>query len=229
MNRRQFFRLFLVVLLPLVGLGFWLAEDEVVFSQHKWIECRDEGARFGCIPLTVTSRGYIDLQGRAGGVFVSGARLSNGFDEEVVVYSGFESSYSERDGHRAKPTGIGTKKRFQIERTVGADYSGEGHCRIGQIAGNDQLWTLNCGRGTMTFQFDEEPVSAKFAELAKTIRDIQGRSRTIGRYAYAASVLLPMVAFLALSAIAWLLVMAARFVRYGRGGGADSVRFTGQN
>lgn len=216
MNFRRFARLSAVLLLPLLGLGVWLADEEAVFRQTTWVECNDAEVSFNCVSVLTTRSDSLDRYSRGGGVFVLGARLDAGFDHSVVVYDGADSKYSEGVGYEVTPLGSGVRKRLQIDRNVGADYDGKGPCNLRPYAGNDGVWSLSCGQWGSTLKFQEEEDSKKFAELAHVVKEINRRARSNSQTAYVASVVLPVAVFLVLSGALFLLMRTARFVWFGR-------------
>lgn len=215
MTKAQYKRLLLLLLLPLLGLGWWIAADEVLFSHHQMISCEESEEHFICTSIQTTQNEKFMSEYQNGGVFLwNGARLSEGVHARIVTTGVPEMEYRDGALHQKKINGAGINKIVSINRHIGASYRDGEPCRLSPYAGDANHWNLSCLEEG-GFRFVDEKMRKKFQGLNDVVELEKRRLSSTLRNAYFFSLLIPLAIFLLCSGLIFLCVRLASFVRYG--------------
>lgn len=210
MSGAQFKRLFLVLILPLLGLGLWFAEAEILFPNHYIIECSAVSAQCSSRLDTRARRNQMEYE--EGGVYIDyHVRLSEGVFAQIV-----EFELDRVDRNLDTPKAASTPKRLSISSRVGAQSFSR--CQLG-VSGDSGLWYFNCpGKPEMTrsFKFVDAADTARFVVAIRLAKDEIRARETHALLAYGAAVCAPLLGFLLLSGLIALLGKIVGFVRYGK-------------
>lgn len=202
MTKSQYKRLCLVLLLPLLFAGLVIAEKEMLIDNHFISSCFDDVTHFTCTTIP-TSRQIRHRTVMRGGMFLRSAKVA-GFSE-IVIPSGTSQARRLTADLRQPPS------IADISAAMGI----QGHCDLDVLLGRPGEWSLDCGgRPGTFFRFADEQVQQKYADAIASIRAGEAEYTQRGKLAYIVALLLPLLAFLALSAVGWL----ASYVRHGRQG-----------
>lgn len=198
MTAAQYKRLLLLITVPLILLGFWVADEEFLLKQHTTGNCSlgPTGSYF-CALIQSRREEQRRVQVDTGGVWLDSAFMSDGFDADVLTEPG------------------SARKHITISRAHAFAPGSYGSCTLSaNIAVS--LWYLRCW-GTVqlneTFRFADPAVATRYANAYAETRSETALLEPYNQRSFWASVLAPLVAFLLLSLIVWLLGKAVRFVR----------------
>jgi hypothetical protein len=177
MTKAQYKRFFLIVLIPLLGLGWWVADSEILFPHHQMISCEESEEQFTCTSMQTTKKEKSLFDYQNGGVFLgwNGARLSQGFHARIVTTTGI-SEMELKDGvfQQKRIRGAGIDKIVSINRHVGAEFRNGGPCTLGNRADDPNHWYLSCLEEG-NFRFFDEKMNEKFLRL-KEVAELEKRS-----------------------------------------------------
>lgn len=215
MTKVQYKRLLLLLLLPLLGLGWWIADGEVLFSHHQMISCEELEAHFICTSLQTTQDEKFMSEYQNGGVFLwNGARLSEGVHARIMTTGIPEMEYGDGAFHQKRINGAGIDKIVKINRHIGASFRDGGPCRLSRYADDANHWNLSC-LAEGDFRFFDEKMRKKFLSLNEAVELEKRRLSSTLRNAYFFSLLIPLVTFLLCSGLIYFFVRLVSFVRYG--------------
>lgn len=207
MNKNQIKRLYLVLLLPLLLLGWWMAEEEILFEKNHVVSCVEENGAFRCISYRKKLEEKRKDLLKYGGVYLYyGARLEDGFDETVADLK------------------TGVVKRLEISPAVGAAErwtDGEyGPCSleysVDANGGATDVWSMTCGgHGGSPFRFVDRKVNEKYHTLVDLVKIEKLKFADLPIKVYIGSILFPPVLLLFALGLIYLLTKIALFIRYG--------------
>src|SRR5574343_1174392 len=147
MTLAQYKRLVVVAILPMLTLGWWLADREIFLERHFLTHCYPYGESYSC-STTMTTYSYLDeYLFMNGGVLLSPfSRFEDGISADVITPPKRESGYENGERHE-RNIGGGERKRLVISSQRGAKYSEEGRCNLGSFKRSDTgstEWSLFC-------------------------------------------------------------------------------------
>ncbi len=215
MNKAQYKRLLLIVLLPLLGLGWWIADGEFLFSHHQMISCEESVEQFICTSIQTSKNEKSMSEFQNGGVVLwNGARLSEGIHARIVTTGTPEMEYRDGAFHQKGINGAGIDKIVSINRHIGADFRDGGPCRLSPHADDVNHWNLSC-LAEGNFRFADEKIRKKFLGLNEAVEFEKRKLSSTLRNAYFFSLLIPLAIFLMCSGLVYFLVKLVSFVRHG--------------
>lgn len=219
MTFAQYRRLLLVLLLPLLGAGVWLAGSERLFDTHYLIHCDERAPR--CRGLELGQHQYGEQRYLQGGVWLNNfARLEFGFSAEVIPLR-IQGDAAAASDFSVEPVGDGTR-HLSIPADIGTGEA-EGGCVLiqtegwggGQIIG----WSLTCRQTASTvdrldtlFRFRHPEDEARYLNIIEQAREQDSLAQYRISWLKLAAGLAPLAAFLVLSLAMWVAVRAARYV-----------------
>lgn len=211
----QYRRLLLILLLPLLIAGWWLAAHETLFDRAHLTECSRHQGQYLCIDTRMTKAAFADRKYRSGGVWLTpNSRLFDGFKADVIT---FPIPTMGEEGITASEPSQSTPKRLVIASNRGAQFNPEGSCDLGSHASNAEpgkLWTLMCGSALVEqFRFSAANDEVVYLEAVSKAREIDDKQQRISAMLSALAVAIPLLGFLALSMLAWGAMKAAKFVK----------------
>lgn len=224
-NRQQLERLTVVLTIPFLLLGVWLAEHEVIFNTNYIIDCEELDTHFSCIGRGSThnakNRHFYDL----GGIHVDSARLTNGLNHPIVTLGRNRGGY--KDGtQQTYIIGAGISKNLIIDRNIGASYNyiGNGPCRLSPYAGrespysgDDGNWLISCiGELPDTFTFENPTTARKFREMLNEVEQLEREFNGYKIRSYVVQVIFPFLAYLFLLMASILTSKVIRYVIHGK-------------
>jgi len=215
MNKAQFKRLALVLVIPLLLLGWWMAEVELFIEHHFITECSPHKYTSPCFSIIASRTGALGWS-NSGGVYMHfHARLDSGLNEDIISTAG--SVVEIRNGAvvRREALGAGERQNLYIPANLGAGlYSG---CFLEKYAGVESgRWHLRCGSSfSEEFRFADSSVNERFLNLSKIAAAEISRMMNVSRGRYIFSIFIPVGVFFLLSLLALVAVKIFSFVRYG--------------
>lgn len=215
MNKAQLVRLTLVLFLPLLGIGFWLAEEEYVFPHHHVTYCVNDGNQLNCYTRQVAAREKFDREFNIGGVRLWGALLLDGFHHSVIQMPSI--AYTNQAGEVVNHIPDSGIPRF-IDLSSNSKESARSWCDISMVAEREHRWMLSCHgaeQALREFTFVNEKTSEEYKNALKEIVVQTSEYETKEKYAFVASVVTPLIAYFLLVAAYFLLRLIFRFVAHG--------------
>lgn len=214
MNKQQFKRLTLVVALPLLTFGAWLALEEVLIPAHHMTRCL-ENETFSCRMVNVTKDELYAETWYRPNVAVNGTGvLPDGINHEVRAVGHREIRFE--DGERVEGPVIGGDKVIQVERVTPRIVSmgRRDPCQIFQHGDVTKRWTMHCWPDMpLTFEFVDSATAEKFERLADTIRVNKETGKATQLRAYAVVTVIPLAAYFAFSLVVFVAMRLFRFIR----------------
>lgn len=217
-SKQQFKRLTLVITIPLFLFGWWLAENEVIFKTHYIINCEEFDTHFFCAGYQTTRQSKDEFFTNSGGMRVKGsARLTNGFNHPVVTLGINEMEIKDGTMQVKRVIGAGISKNLNIDRNIGANYSGNGPCWLSPYAGDNPNWDISCVRESPGgFTFQNSATAKKFSEMFEEVKreekDLDGYSVR----SYVVQIFIPFLAYIILSIILFVISKLIRYVINGK-------------
>jgi hypothetical protein len=229
-TKKQYIRLTIVLSIPLLALGSWLAANKIIFSSHSVILCDEFDSHISCFSISATEESANNLLYENDAVRLWGARLEGGFHHPVVIRG--HSEIKSIDGEAQAPPVDGGRKILSLPpKSIGNRVSIWNRvfssCEIAPLLDDDKNWGYSC-RGDVgdpdfspdNFYFQSEDTNKKFQEAIKIIAKHRLENESMEIRALIASLLTPIVSYLLLSAVIFLLVKTSKYVIYGRRSGA---------
>src|SRR5690606_4892233 len=233
-NKKQYNRLTIAFALPLLALGWWLAENESIFPLHRFIICEEYNAGISCRSRFTTKSEATSNRFQGGVVTLRGARLIRGFNHPVVSLSDMKYFkgkfiYTPPDvepDHLNPPLNAeGTLQTLSLPPKFPA-YDPLSYCSISKHRDGNGRWTYWCsGRATGfhnsgVFKFQDELTRQKFEIAEKSIQIKYLKNKDIQNVAYIASVLVPSILYFLFSLSAFYLIRVTKWVIHGNKGDA---------
>lgn len=217
-NKQQFKRLTLVMTIPLLLLGWLLAEYEVVFKTNYTIDCEEFDTHFTCIGFQMSSKDKNEYFTNSGGIRVrNSARLTNGFNHPVVTLGINETEYKDGALQVIGIIGAGISKNLIINRNIGANYSGNGPCWLSPYANSDTNWAISCVRDSPSdFTFQNSATAKKFSEMFENVKREEEKFDGYKFRLYAIQILIPLLSYILLTALLFTISKIIGYVIHGK-------------
>lgn len=217
-SKKQYLRLTLVLALPLLVFGLWLAENEEILPSPNVIYCREFDSNITCNSLSVSKNDANKMLYQNSAVRLWGAVLEGGFNHSVITLGNSEIKFIDGKPVRLPPVGGGVKKilSFAPKSTQKNIFSS---CEIYPDAVGDNNWGHSCtGEGPSPggFYFADEKTSQKFKTVKDTINEQRKNNETMRIRGIFVTTLLPLTFYLFVSLVIFILVKISRYIVYGR-------------
>lgn len=214
-SKKQYLRLSIVLAIPLLLLGWWLAEKEAILPRHHIIYCEEFTSHISCSSSSATKIQRDNWLFRNGAVQLWGALLAGGFNHPIITVGHSEVTASNGNTTTLLPKDGGIKMvlSLPIERSAFA------YCEVSPFADDPNKWGYSCSGGELipdSFHFQNEETNHKFQEARKLIGEQRAKNETMEVRALFATILLPLIAYFLLSASLLVLAKITRYVIYGR-------------
>lgn len=215
--RKQYFRLTVLLLAPLLLLGLWLAEEGNL-PINQVIYCNAEAANPYCYSINTSKKGQrssflpdgrVAIGGSAGGI------LENGFMYRV---KGVEHpTHSSASSHGSFSTIDGKNSLFlKLPRKTTGTYMANS-CVIHLSPERDGSWLYQCDDGdTGRFFFAQREVDEKFLKLHNDVAHLKELRESRHKMLAIMVLLLPLACYFLLSLAYLCLRRLARFVINGK-------------
>lgn len=205
-HKRQYIRLTIVLLIPLLALGWWLASEEVLLPRHHVIFCEEFSSRITCNSVEVRKDEADNLLRSYGAVRLWGARLG-GFHHPIVSLGLSE----------IPPVDRGINKTLTLPPRSIKD-NPFASCEIFPVADTISVWSYSCMGGDWDgdrFYFQDEQTDNKFREAVKLIDEESAKNEKLKTKALSFSLLAPFIIYFLLSLSFFLLIKIFKYVIYG--------------
>lgn len=212
MKRSQFFRLTLVLLLPLLGLGLWMAKEQTLFPSDHYIYCERGSFGLWCAANQKESWKIDDERYGYGAVHLWKAALPSGFHHEVIV---IRSTNPRLGSSETVPVESGKRQWLNLSRTE--RYFGR--CEI-TVTGHssDAPWGLFCegDSGSVSeFVFVNPTEDKQYRDALKRVSELEDEYTKRGYWGEAANLLAPLLAYFLLALGVVSAKAVVRFVIHG--------------
>lgn len=221
-NKKQYTRLTIVLVIPLLAFGWWLADEEVLLPRHHVINCEVFDSHISCYSFSATKNTADNWLHRNGAVRLWGARLAGGFHHPIVTLGHSEIKFVDGKTITLPPTDGGIKKFLNLPPRSIEDRS-FASCEISPKLDDIKNWGYSCIGGDLipdSFYFQDEQTNYKFQEAIKLIGDQRTKDEKMEIRAIFASFLAPIISYFLLSASLFFLIKIVKYVIYGRKSGA---------
>lgn len=239
MTKLQFRRLLLVIIIPLLAFGWWLAESELAFNHHHLTTCMELDARFSCRSKLVSKQYKRDaIWGNRPHprIYINDALLvadapMHGTQNAEIVTLGFEDTvkYVLPDLKETAITSqfVGRSEKFlNIDAMVRAKFGGRWDYQIFpfksaklDVVGSNGIWSLLPkfpANEYVNFRFVNSDTNDKYYDAWELIKAETDRFVTISRWIYACTVFVPLIAFLIFSLFVLVCSKLATFIIHGK-------------
>lgn len=235
MTKNQFKRLFFVMLIPLFGIGWWCAENDIFFDGKYFIECSNKDNPH-CYSLRMSSKKFGRYRSENGGVYLGhNVRLIDGFHEKVVSMGSNEMEVRDGELKLKRVVGAGDIINIDIASKEGAWNWSEsrpfpiiGRCDFGRVINNNGefsgMFAMSCLGNLYDhrkpydhFKFIDSATGNKYLNLMVVTDEIKKENMTLEKVIFAISFLTPLVIFMAISALLLLIKKLIFYVRFGSG------------
>lgn len=195
-------RLTIVLTVPLLLFGLWLAENKT-FQDRELIVCNDDFACFTAIPLMSSYSG----------LFMNSVKIPNGMNEEIITTGESVMGFKDGEMKQIEVRNKDIKKRL----TIGKNQD-DGYCTLAQYANQNENWSLTCVPNGINenFKFVDLEVAQKFKKLAEVTRNETDKRNNQNKIGFIFAVATPLVFYLILSLIIFLLGKIGRYVIHGK-------------
>lgn len=220
-NKKQYIRLTIVLAIPLLSLGWWLANEEVLFPKHHVIYCEEFSSHITCNSVSATKSEADYWLYRNGAVRLWGARLVGGFHHPIVTLGHSEIKLIDGKTVKLPPIDGGIKKFLTLPPKSIEDRTFSS-CEISPFADDIKKWGYSCIGSELipdNFYFQNEQTNNKFQEARKLIREKKIQNEQLETRALLFSVLAPFIFYLLLSVLLLFLIKTVKYVIYGRKSG----------
>lgn len=215
MKKQQFFRLTLVLILPLLGLGWWFADMQLGEMTYR-TECSVGGKNFACHSFRSTKlQSYQDSM--TGGLYVGMANYVRGAKVDGLHGTKITAAKPQIESSKTSPDVVADLTKTTIGGIVNAELRrNEGHCALNRIIDSNFHGQLICNfKAATPFTFDNSDDHVMFGELVQKVYEMGEKNVSNQRNQFALLVLAPLLAFFLLSAVIALLSKCIRFVIHG--------------
>jgi hypothetical protein len=202
MKSNRYTRLLLVLIVPLLTAGFIAAEKQVFFELDTLTQCSKTKEEFSCY-TTHTRRSDWLMRKETGGVWMwPNTYLTDGFYAPVITLGVIHTEFKNGVSRQTGTIGAGLKKTLQVGRSQGANFASPGYCTLSPHADPENSWSLSGESGiSESFKFFEKTTDEKYQKLRASLKIINSENASEHKFLYASSVLIPLLSFLAASAI----------------------------
>jgi len=221
-NKKQYIRLTIVLVIPLLAFGWWLADEEVLLPRHHVINCEEFDSHITCNSFSATNNEADDWLYRNGAVRLWSARLAGGFHHPIVTRGHSVMTVVDGKTITLPPTDGGIKKFLSLPpRSIEGKVFAS--CEISPILDDIHNWGYSCSGYDFipdSFYFQDEQTNHKFQEARKLIGELRTSDENMEIRAIFISFLTPIISYLLLSASLFFLIIIVKYVIYGRKSGA---------
>lgn len=217
-NKKQYTRLTIVLVIPLLALGWWLADEEVLLPRHHVIFCEEFDSHITCNSISSTKSETHKLLYQNGAVRLWGAHLAGGFHHPVVTLGHSEIKFVDGKTITLPPSDGGIKNILNLPPRSIKNRS-FASCEISPFADDIKNWGYSCSGNDLipdSFYFQDEQTNNKFQEARKLIGEQRTKDEKTEIIALFASFLAPITFYLLLSAVLFLLMKVVKYVICGR-------------
>lgn len=217
-NKKQYIRLTIVLVIPLLTLGWWLADEEVLIPRHHVINCEEFDSHISCYSFSATKDTADNWLHRNGAVRLWGALLEGGFHHPIVTLGHSEIKFVDGKTITLPPTDGGIKKFLNLPPSSNAN-SSFASCEIAPFADDIKNWGYSCSGYDFipdSFYFQDEQINHKFQEARKLIGKQRASDESMEIKAVFVSFLTPIISYFLLSASLFILIKIVKYVIYGR-------------
>lgn len=217
-NRQQFKRLTIVLVIPLLLLGAWLAESSPFIDKEYHANCMESSSDFSCYPISARTRlrewggVYLDLG------FVA-VKLQKGFEHSIVIVGGHVRGFE--NGVATTLAKDGALENLYISPDGGLTDAGlERTCYLGfyKMQSNGELsWQLRCsGEEQIGFTFQDPNVDKKFRKVYASELERRNDYWRFMQAVYYISIFVPLLAYFLLAAFFWMAIKLVNFIIHGK-------------
>jgi hypothetical protein len=210
MTKQQFKRLTIILLLPLLALGGWLAHEEYLFPSNHLTVCDLKRAQLFCSTRHVTSYSRDSQLYGHGQTHLWVALLSGGFRHQVIEFPGIESSYT-AGGVTIPVSGVRTffDYSWKEDSSIFA-------CKLSTEHGTQDRWMIMCeGKTPRTFAFVDDKINLAYRAALPTIQEQNRDYELRDKFLTAASVVTPLMLYCLLVPAFFLVRWVGRYVVHG--------------
>lgn len=198
MTMKQYRRLLLVAVLPLMLMGIFFADSELIFEAGYVVKCQNAKSKYSCFAYSARreerSREYFESI-----LNFNGALLNEPIVEEVFVFSINEKNV-ERKLIAIPPVGL---------RSI----SPYGSCSINSYRTGSRYYASCSGLESFDFEFVNAGTVAKFKALDDEILRLEQDWGRRSMQASIVSLLFPLAVFLMSSLVVFIFVRIYKFVK----------------
>lgn len=209
-NKSQYIRLTIVLLAPLLILGWWLAHKEIILPHHHVIQCEEFDSHISCFSFPTTKNGQ--TRHNSDSVRLWQASLVSGFNHPIITLGHTYATYVPGKGLKSlPPVGGGILKTVRLPPAS--------FCRISPISGTKDEWGYQCAGPEIapeSFKFADEETNIKFKNAINQIENEMEENEGIQIRAYIASVLMPLIFYFLVSMVVFFAIKLVRYVINGR-------------
>lgn len=218
MTKKQYFRLSMVLFIPLLILGWWLSEKEFMISHHHLINCEEFESHISCVTVDGTKEEKTSwMFGNGSVTLLRSARLTFGLHHPVITVNVPEPRFV--DYYVLSPAGGGVQKTLSLPPRIDLNYAEWAFmsCNIEPMPNSATDWVYRCFKGEPeAFRFADESTNQKYRQAVSAIKDQMQRNDSMAFRAQLASVLAPLFFYGLLSLSFLVLAKLSRFIINGR-------------
>lgn len=205
-TRKQYARLTIILLAPLIFVGIWLAGEEKILPWSNIISCVERDLIISCDSKIASQKSQREYLHRSGATRLQGADYIGSLDYFVTT-SPFDGDVVTKKHENVKLGSFLTSQKWV--------YNTENSCEISYFDENKK-WLYYCGSVGGYFEFDDNNIDRKFKEALGEIKTIR-ETRKLHKWIYvSASIMIPLILYFLISALLLFFSCIARFVIYGR-------------
>lgn len=209
--KSRFVRLCIVVVVPLLLFGGWLASSELLLPHHNVTRCTEQVDGFSCVSYAATAEQSYYERSDASVIFMGFVSLSTGFRHRVVFYevpknySGLiDKSILQRTSEQVLTLPLPGVRSWFLDRWHGS-------CNVEPAL--EGLWHYYCSNHAGGyFAFSDELVEKRFRILVRDILRVNEQNSRNELTAKSVSIVSPFLVFLLMSLVVWVLWRAIKFV-----------------
>ena len=208
MTKKQYYRLCLVLALPLLLMGWWLSFEEKIVGHTLVIQCVDQGESFKCDSDFMTQKTAEQVGYLAGRIRWRGNVLIGGSFRYPVILQQQQSA----DDPNVQAAGLGSVILALPRPGTQRD------CTLSPAASNHNKWWYSCilaypdQQPSGSFAFENEKDKMKFSNLIKIVESLNKESRLPRLLLMVVAFVVPLLIFLLLSLGVFLLLKVMRFI-----------------
>lgn len=219
-SRKQYIRLTMVIIIPILLFGWWLAENEKILPLHNVIYCQESGSDISCYSVSVKkSDANIALYQNAA-VRLWGARLESGFHHPIITLGHSEINFVDGKSISLPPTD-GEKNKYLSLPPKSIQGNALASCEITPYAHSEKNWLYSCIGSDLEpdgFYFKDDNTSQKFNRAKNIIEEQKKNNDEMNFRGLIVTVLIPLILYFGLSLVIFLLTKIVRYVIHGRAG-----------
>ena len=217
-SSKQYRRLTVVAVIPLLLLGWWLAENEKILPLHNLIYCQESDSAITCNSISATKKEANSALYQNAAVRLWGAKLEGGFNHSVITLGHSEIKVVNGETATVPPTDGGIKKLLILPpRSIQGNMFAS--CEISPYANSDKNWGYSCIGGDLvpdSFYFFDESTSQKFLKAKLLIEEQKKKDEAMSIRGLIFTMSTPLIGYLVISIALFLLSRIVRYVVHGR-------------